>query len=86
MSKLTFTLFATLIVLSFFIENTYKAGVFYRNHLHDYVVEYSIKAVALTITLGQYVIEGGKYLYTNRKELADVVGKPFIYESPVWNV
>ena len=82
MSKTTFSLFATLIVLSFIIENTYKAGIFYRDHLHDYVVEYTLKALALSITIGQYVYQGGKYVYTNRKMIMDKAGSYFVYESP----
>jgi hypothetical protein len=82
MTKTTFTLFAILIVISTLIKGVYQSGVFYRTHLHDYVVEYSIKALALSITLIGYGYQGGKYIYTNRREILDNMGRPFIYESP----
>ena len=82
MTKTTFTLFATLLVLSTLIESTYKAGIFYRTHLHDYVVEYTIKALALSITLIGYGYQGCKYMYSNRREILDNMGRPFIYVNP----
>ena len=82
MTKTTFTLFATLLILSTLIEGTYKAGVFYRNHLHDYVVEYSLKAFALVITLMTYFIQGVQYLYNEREKIWFHIEDAFVYKSP----
>ncbi len=86
MTTTTKFLFYTLLVISFFIEKTYEFGVFYRNNLHDYVVEYSKKALALSIVTLSYTRDGLVYVYNNRQQyitqannLRNQLGEYFVY-------
>ena len=84
MTKTTFALFALLLALAYGIELTYNAGVFYRNHMHEHVVSATKHTITLTLTLLALAYDGAHYLYTNRRELLDAAGGPFIYRSPAF--
>ena len=74
MSILSRCLFLTLLVVAYAIEYTYKLGVYSKPY---------IKAlVALTIVLGQYTLEGARYVYTNRKQIQQRINEQFVYTSP----
>ena len=76
------TMFVLLLALRFVFEKSYQAAMFYRNHMHETVVEYSIKALALVITIVNYTIEMVRYLITNQEAIRNRIGSAFVYESP----
>jgi len=86
MNKTILSLFAVLLVLSYSIEYTYKAGEFYKENLHSHVVDITKRAVALVITGSLIGYEAGKYLVEHNKEIRDKVGSYFVYESPLVTV
>ena len=75
-------IFITLLAISNLIELAYDAGVYYHNHLHNHVYDYTVKAISFIITLGILAYEGMTYLYSKRHEVAEKVWKAWIYESP----
>ena len=89
MSKQTYALFALVLVLAYTIEYTYRAGKFYRNNLHEHVIEALKRLTAITLTLAFYVRDGIMHLYSNRTEyftklnnLRERVGQALSYQSP----
>ena len=75
MTKTTSIILTTLLVVAHAIELTYTVG--------KTSAPYIKMAVALTITMVLYLIDGVKFVYTNRQSILDTVGAPFIYQSPV---
>ena len=65
----------TLLVLAHAIELTYELG--------KASAPYIKATVAFTITVALYVIQATRYVYTNRREILDTIGQPFVYYSPV---
>mgnify|MGYP005631339451 CR=1 FL=1 len=74
MTKTTTALFIALLTVAYAIEFTYTAG--------KASAPYIKQAVAFTITCVLYMIEATRYVYTNRQEILDTIGQPFIYQSP----
>ena len=74
MTKTTTALFIALLTVAYAIEFTYTVG--------KASAPYIKQAVAFTITVALYVIEATRYVYTNRQEILDTIGQPFIYQSP----
>ena len=74
MNKTTTALFIALLTVAYAIESTYTVG--------KASAPYIKQAVAFTITCVLYMIEATRYVYTNRQEILDTIGQPFIYESP----
>ena len=68
MSNFSKALFITLIALAFLIEGSYKAGVFYKNHLHEHVTKVCKSTVAFIITMALLTKDGIIHLYNNRQE------------------
>ena len=77
MTKTTSIIFTILLVASQALELTYLAG--------KASAPYIKMAVALTITTVLYLIDGVKFVYTNRQSILDTIGSPFVYtyEAPV---
>ena len=77
MTKTTSIILTTLLVVAHAIELTYTVG--------KTSAPYIKMAVALTITMVLYLIDGVKFVYTNRQSILDTVGAPFVYtyEAPV---
>ena len=77
MNKTTTALFIALLTVAYAIEFTYTVG--------KASAPYIKQAVAFTITCVLYMIEATRYVYTNRQEILDTIGQPFIYtyEAPV---
>ena len=74
MNNTTNVMLTTLLVLAHAIELTYELG--------KASAPYIKATVAFTITVALYVIEATRYVYTNRQEILDTIGQPFIYQSP----
>ena len=77
MNKTTTALLTTLLVLAHAIELTYVLG--------KTTAPYIKAAVAFTITCVLYVADAISYIYTNRREILDTIGSPFVYtyDAPV---
>ena len=90
MSNFSKALFILLIALAFLIEGSYKAGVFYKNHLHEHVTKVCKSTVAFIITMALLTKDGIIYLYNNRQEyitklntIRNKIGGYFILDTPV---
>ena len=90
MSNISKALFITLIALAFLIEGSYKAGVFYKNHLHEHVTKVCKSTVAFIITMALLTKDGIIHLYNNRQEYITKLNnfqhkleRAFTYESPI---
>ena len=83
MSKTSFTLLALVLVLAYAIEGTYKAGVFYREHLHDHVMAGLKSTGAFLVTVSLYAYEGAQYVWTRREDIREACGRALSYQSPM---
>ena len=46
----------------------------------SFIAEYTVKAVAFTITVALYVIEAISYVYNNQEDIRNTIGSYFVYE------
>ena len=83
MSKTSFALFALVLALAYAIEGTYKAGMFYREHLHDHVMAGLKSTGAFLVTVSLYAYEGAQYVWTRREDIRESIGKSLAYQSPM---
>ena len=83
MSKQTYALFALVLVLAYTIEYTYRAGKFYRNNLHEHVIEALKRLTAITLTLAFFLSDGIIHLWNHRQEYINKLERAFTYESPI---
>ena len=74
MNNTTNIMLTILLVLAHAIELTYELG--------KASAPYIKATVACTITVALYVIQATRYVYTNRREILDTIGQPFVYYSP----
>lgn len=72
MNNTTNLMLTILLVLAHAIELTYELG--------KATAPYIKATVAFTITVALYVIQATRYVYTNRREILDTIGQPFVYE------
>ena len=45
-----------------------------------FIAEYTVKAVALTITVALYVMDAVRYVYNNQEDIRNTIGSYFVYE------
>ena len=45
-----------------------------------FITEYTVKAVAFTITVALYVMDAVRYVYNNQEDIRNTIGSYFVYE------
>ncbi len=46
----------------------------------SFIAEYTVKAVAFTITVALYVMDAVRYVYNNQEDIRNTIGSYFVYE------
>ncbi len=77
------SLFILLLAVAFTIEGSVKAFEFYKNHLHEHVIEGLKRLTAITLTLAFFLSDGIIHLWNHRQEYINKLERAFTYESPI---
>ncbi len=62
------SLFILILTVAFIIEGSVKAFEFYKNHLHEHVIEGLKRLTAITLTIAFFLSDGIIHLWNNRQE------------------
>ena len=46
----------------------------------SFIAEFTVKAVAFTITVALYVMDAVRYVYNNQEDIRNTIGSYFVYE------